>query len=299
MPLPTPNSGESRQDFIARCVRNPTMEAEYPDNDQRVAVCINQWDDDNKTLTWKRFERARRGYIGYGEQRIRKALHEQMAPVFQAVQSSQNTSDLQYGTMESIQEQPIRAAFNDLYTTVGSAFAKRQFRELKSQFPQREMKDEADEMESQWVAYMRQYVQEKTGERIVGITETTKQVVRKVLDQAAQEGWGVEKAGRELRKQWATISRLRGVTISRTEIVSASNAGDIAGARSTGLDLRKSWLATRDDRVREDHLIADGQTVGMNEPFLVSGEHLEHPGDPQGSAGNVINCRCTQTFSEV
>jgi hypothetical protein len=36
--------------------------------------------------------------------------------------------------------------------------------------------------------------------------------------------------------------------------------------------------------------------VGKDEPFIVMGEQLDYPGDPVGSAGNVINCRCTQIY---
>jgi hypothetical protein len=33
--------------------------------------------------------------------------------------------------------------------------------------------------------------------------------------------------------------------------------------------------------------------VGINEPFMKSGAPLMYPGDPEGDAANVINCRCT------
>jgi len=36
----------------------------------------------------------------------------------------------------------------------------------------------------------------------------------------------------------------------------------------------------------------DGVRVPLNENFNVDGEMLEYPGDPSGSAGNIINCRC-------
>lgn len=51
MPLPKPNEGESRDDFMTRCMGNPTMNEEYPDNEQRAAVCNSQWrkaQDDDK-----------------------------------------------------------------------------------------------------------------------------------------------------------------------------------------------------------------------------------------------------------
>lgn len=44
MPLPTPNTDEEKDDFIARCMANPTMTDEYPEADQRRAVCEQQWD---------------------------------------------------------------------------------------------------------------------------------------------------------------------------------------------------------------------------------------------------------------
>lgn len=39
MPLPEPNKNESKKDFISRCMGNPTMNKEYPDNNQRYAIC--------------------------------------------------------------------------------------------------------------------------------------------------------------------------------------------------------------------------------------------------------------------
>jgi hypothetical protein len=43
MPLPTPNEGESEQDFISRCMGNETMNEDFPEQEQRSAVCYRQW----------------------------------------------------------------------------------------------------------------------------------------------------------------------------------------------------------------------------------------------------------------
>lgn len=43
--LPTPNSGESQDAFIARCMGNDTMNSEYTDQKQRAAICYSQWRD--------------------------------------------------------------------------------------------------------------------------------------------------------------------------------------------------------------------------------------------------------------
>jgi hypothetical protein len=57
--------------------------------------------------------------------------------------------------------------------------------------------------------------------------------------------------------------------------------------------MRKQWQATGDDRTRHTHHEADGQTVAFSAPFAVGGTSLAFPGDPTGTASEVINCRCT------
>ena len=54
----------------------------------------------------------------------------------------------------------------------------------------------------------------------------------------------------------------------------------------------KEWVTVGDDKVREAHRKANGQRVKNHEKFIVGGEELLCPGDPNGSAENVINCRC-------
>ena len=40
--LPTPNTGETHDDFMARCMADPVATAEFPDAAQRSAVCMKQ-----------------------------------------------------------------------------------------------------------------------------------------------------------------------------------------------------------------------------------------------------------------
>ena len=51
MPIPKPNSGESEDAFMGRCMDSDTMQAEYPESDQRVAVCLSSFRDGNKKGT--------------------------------------------------------------------------------------------------------------------------------------------------------------------------------------------------------------------------------------------------------
>jgi len=45
MPIPKPKNEEPRWQFIKRCVDDETMKREYPNNEQRVAVCYSQWEN--------------------------------------------------------------------------------------------------------------------------------------------------------------------------------------------------------------------------------------------------------------
>lgn len=55
MPLLKPKNDESHDDFVSRCMANETMQAEYPDEDQRYAVCESQWS--KKSMTAPLIER--------------------------------------------------------------------------------------------------------------------------------------------------------------------------------------------------------------------------------------------------
>lgn len=43
MPLPDPKKNEKQGDFISRCAGNDTMNKDFPNTKQRVAVCYSQW----------------------------------------------------------------------------------------------------------------------------------------------------------------------------------------------------------------------------------------------------------------
>src|SRR5262249_22814778 len=40
---PKPNTSESHSDFMNRCMKDPVMVGDYPDQSQRAAVCMSQW----------------------------------------------------------------------------------------------------------------------------------------------------------------------------------------------------------------------------------------------------------------
>ena len=43
MPAPRPHKGESRDDFIGRCMSDDVMKREKPDQQQRLGMCFGIW----------------------------------------------------------------------------------------------------------------------------------------------------------------------------------------------------------------------------------------------------------------
>lgn len=80
---------------------------------------------------------------------------------------------------------------------------------------------------------------------------------------------------------------------ARTATISSSNAGSHSAYEDADSVVAEEWLTAVDGREREAHGGVDGQIVAVESLFLVGGEELRYPGDPQGSPENIINCRCT------
>lgn len=86
------------------------------------------------------------------------------------------------------------------------------------------------------------------------------------------------------------------VRIARTETTRFENVGRLdaySSLENKGFQVYKEWVAVGDNKTRPAHKNANGQQVPLDKPFNVGGEKLMYPGDPNGTAGNVINCRCT------
>ena len=60
-------------------------------------------------------------------------------------------------------------------------------------------------------------------------------------------------------------------------------------AKQKGADIVKQWDSTLDSRTRESHQKLDGEIVEVNKKFS---NGLLYPGDSNGVASEVVNCRC-------
>jgi HK97 family phage portal protein len=121
---------------------------------------------------------------------------------------------------------------------------------------------------------------------------TTKKLLSEKLAKVMEEGPSWKKLTAAVNEVMDGRIKSSAMTIARTETLGAySSAADIV---RTDLGVNeKEWLSTLDARTRTTHAMAHGQKVAQNGLFHVGDSNLRYPGDPAGSAREIVNCRCT------
>lgn len=92
--------------------------------------------------------------------------------------------------------------------------------------------------------------------------------------------------------EYTNIGFNNAVRIARTEghrIQVQSGMDACYKAKEKGADVVKMWDASLDGRTRPAHRKVDGEIKELDEPFS---NGLMFPGDPDGGASEVVNCRC-------
>ena len=123
------------------------------------------------------------------------------------------------------------------------------------------------------------------------INETTLNAVRDTLAEGVGEGEGLTDLVGRISAVFEDATAYRAEMIARTEVGSAQNFGRANEMQAQGVE-KRMWVAAFVN-TRDDHAAAHGQVVGVDEPFSVGGEDLMYPQDPEGSAGETINCMCS------
>lgn len=150
-------------------------------------------------------------------------------------------------------------------------------------------------------AAVQRWILANSGAKLTEITGTTFKQATMIIEAAVKEsvtaGLSERAAGQLIRQrisEKSAVSVARSRVIARTEVHAASQAGVQMAAEEMDIPAKKEWISAQGDRTRDDHLDADGQVRALQEAFIVGGEELMYPGDPSGSAEQVINCRCSE-----
>lgn len=155
----------------------------------------------------------------------------------------------------------------------------------------------ANQFQDPWRAAFRNEGILVGAQRVTLVQGTAKKTLIKVYRQLSndpifQDSGEVVKA-KMLRQQFDKYNKYQAERLVRTEATNAANAATMQSAKDIfpGADMQKEWITAMDGRERQWHGAANGQIVDFDQPFIVMGESIMRPG--QGSAKNVINCRCS------
>jgi len=243
-------------------------------------------------LTFHRFQQNREKYFAPA---IYRAIRSQYNSFIKAIKAGKR-EDL---ALMAITAQPVNDVLKPLYIDAGvvygakvRAYLNRQKARMPIGFNER------------MIALMQAYLQTDILNTSLGITQTTIELIQKIMSDAAALGLGIDDIIKQLEN--TEISRMRARLIARTETVTAANQGAEFVAQDTGLLLNKEWLSTMDNRTRRDHLFVNGQIVHMDEYFaLPGGITMKKPGDKKQKDGTTVparevcNCRCTTLYIPV
>lgn len=120
--------------------------------------------------------------------------------------------------------------------------------------------------------------------------------ITSAITQSVLQGESVPAASKRLRSV-VDMDERAATRAARTALTGAENAGRVSSydrARGMGIDVRARWMSTLDSRTRDSHRKLDGEVVGDGGKFS---NGLRYPGDPEGPAAEVWNCRCTLVAS--
>lgn len=253
-------------------------------------------DKQSYLLTFHKFQQNREKHFAPKFYHALKAQYSQFLTAYKSGQSVSNS-------LMSISAAGIRALLKELYIDAGVNYGWKIYQGLpkartnKARMPigfNREM-----------VELINQYFEGGILDTSEGITDTTRDAIRVIMQIANEEGHDLDWIEEQLITESEDLNRSRSRLIARTETVTASNQAAFFAAAKTGLLMTKEWLSAQDNRVRSDHQTVNGSKIDMEGFFTVGDSKMALPGAKiqenglPSLAAEVCNCRCVCLFQPV
>jgi hypothetical protein len=197
----------------------------------------------------------------------------------------------------TINTELLRNSYTKIYTGIGFKHGDRVGRSINLQLKEYT----TEKFRPSFLKNLKKFFKKYGVSRITSIEDTYLDDITHLLSTRLDKGLTIEQAQREVRKivSKPNFYRAQALRIARTETTAAANFAATEAGSVSGFKMQKEWISALDSRTRDDHSRTNGQRVAENTTFNVGGEKLRFPGDPRGSAGNVINCRCTVAMIPV
>jgi len=198
-----------------------------------------------------------------------------------------------------VPKEKIDQAYYKVYKTIGLVHGKRTGTKINKQINQKNFT--LDTFINLFERTLLTWLIDNGGQRITSVRSTYIEYLNEIIARGISDGKNMSQIVTEMQKliNSRKFYRNDAFRIARTETTTAANYAATMASESSGVVMDKVWISALDGRTRRkppdryDHYDMNQKKVGLNNYFIVSGEEMLYPGDPNGSAGNVINCRCT------
>ena len=217
--------------------------------------------------------------------------------IFRALKMQYTELATQYenGQQLEVNKRIIKNALIDYHTKTQIESAEWQYNDLEKRNPVKKLQLGVYD---RLLGLIKAWVLLNTGASIQSISNTTLDIVRKVIAKGQEEGFGARKIAQLIRAEAkGQFTAYRSAVIARTEGTRAASQGHKFGAEQwekvTGQKKWKAWSASSDSRTRQDHLaMLNSMPIPGDQDFTVGGRKMSAPGDPRGGAKECVNCRC-------
>ena len=208
-----------------------------------------------------------------------------------------------YVTREFITNKPIAEAFEEVYFAIGSRHGKKIREALRKEIAaeNKALSDPDPDYVQRYKNFIKEWVLRNAGTKIKSVRESLIKEVLRIISEGIENRENIRDLAQNLQDRIGNPNFYywQSMRIARTETTAAANLGAIRAADDAEVLYEKEWISTLDKRTRRrpqdeyDHWDMDGARVDEGKEFNVDGDMLQYPGESGGSAGNVINCRCT------
>ena len=211
-----------------------------------------------------------------------------------------------YNTLirSSFKEEQFISTYYSIYKEVGIIHGKRVGRQINKQIKEFTLNSFLGVFENDLLAWL--YRNSLTNIR--SVQDNLVAHLQEFISNGVKDNLTVREISKDLQKviNKKDFYRWQALRIVRTETTAAANYASTVAADSSGVLMDKVWISADDSRTRRppksgfNHLVMNGVKVGVDEkfkvPFKGGVQLLDFPGDPKGSAGNIINCRCNSAL---
>lgn len=236
-----------------------------------------------------------RAYQKLAINRISKAINSEIDAIIDACKKAKTFSEAERNAKAAIvsNNDVWKNAIQKTYEDIGLLNGKRVVREIEAT-----TKGIGADFEDVFLKKLPKHIKKVTAPKLKKLNIRSYAIVSNDIQRAIDDGTSIDDLADYIREYIPATYKNRERAIARTETCEAQGYSGREAALYTGLDMTKSWLAWIDDKTRTGHAEYNGETTSMDEPYVIDGDQMMYPGDSTlgAGAGNLVNCRCTETY---